>query len=119
VKLGVAKGSVSTALSELIAYQVVEKVNTGDARSPAYQSNTDLVDVINNVLRNRELKLTNRIQDNIDALLQETGSVDTQTRQKLQKMREMTSFAVGSLQKLLDNKTIATERFKIIMRLLS
>ncbi len=41
-KLGVTKGLVSTALAELIAYQVVEKVNVGDARSSGYQSNTDL-----------------------------------------------------------------------------
>ena len=117
--LGVTKGSVSTTLSDLIAYQVIEKVHTGDARSPAYQSNTDLFESINNVLRNRELKMTKRIRENIDALIPETNSCDPETTKKLEKMREMTNFAVVSLEKLLENKTIPTERFKLIMRLIS
>ena len=32
--LGVTKGLISTALAELIAYRVVNKVSLGDARSP-------------------------------------------------------------------------------------
>jgi DNA-binding transcriptional regulator GbsR (MarR family) len=117
-RLGVTKGLVSTALAELIAYNVVEKVPTGDSRSPGYQSNTDLVDVINNILRNRELKLTTRIQENIGSLAQAMHGGDQVALEKLNKMREMTGFAVDSLRKLLDNKTISMERFKFIMKLI-
>ncbi|MFQ5649187.1 MAG: GbsR/MarR family transcriptional regulator [bacterium] len=117
-RLGVTKGLVSTALSELIAYQVIEKVNLGDARSPGYQSNTDLVQVIYNVLRNRELKLTTKIQENIAALAQEMESEDPEMLEKVNKLQEMTGFAVDTLKKLLDNKTISTDRFKLIMRLI-
>ncbi len=117
--LGVTKGLISTALSELVAYQVVERVNRGDARSPGYRSNTDLVGVIYNVLRNRELKLTNRIQRNVEALAAEMQDVDEETRIRLNKLRDMSNFAVESLNKLLHNKTISTSRFRYLMRLLS
>lgn len=117
-RLGVTKGLVSTALAELIAYNVIEKVPTGDSRSPGYQSNTDLVDVINNILRNRELKLTTRIQKNIARLTESMEGGSPAALEKLQKMSEMTGFAVDSLRKLLDNKTISMEHFKFIMRLI-
>ena len=118
-RLGVTKGLISIALSELLAYQVIEKVNIGNARSPGYQSNTDLVEVINNVLRNRELKLTRKIQQNIVELSEEVNGADPQMLTKLNKLREMTGFAVDTLTKLLENKTISVNRFKTIMRLIS
>lgn len=118
-KLGVTKGLVSTALAELIAYQVVEKVNVGDARSPGYQSNTDLVQVINNILRNRELKLTTKIKEDSEALAKEMVDADPEMLDKINKLQDMTQFAVDSLQKLLNSKVISTERFTRIMRLIS
>ncbi len=118
-KLGVTKGLVSTALAELIAYQVVEKVNVGDARSSGYQSNTDLVQVINNILRNRELKLTMKIRENSEALAKEMVDADPGMLEKIHKLQDMTQFAVDSLQKLLNSKVITTERFTRIMRLIS
>ena len=118
-KLGVTKGLVSTALAELIAYQVVEKVNVGDARSPGYQSNTDLVQVINNILRNRELKLTTKIKEDSEALAKEMIGADAEMLDKINKLQDMTRFAVDSLQKLLNSKVISTERFIKIMRLIS
>ncbi|MCH7674123.1 hypothetical protein IIA28_00550 [candidate division KSB1 bacterium] len=118
-KLGVTKGLVSTALAELIAYQVVEKVNVGDARSPGYQSNTDLVQVINNILRNRELKLTTKIKEDSEALAKEMVGADAEMLDKINKLQDMTRFAVDSLQKLLNSKVISTERFIKIMRLIS
>lgn len=118
-KLGVTKGLVSTALAELIAYQVVEKVNVGDARSPGYQSNTDLVQVINNILRNRELKLTTKIKEDSEALAKEMVGADAEMLNKINKLQDMTRFAVDSLQKLLNSKVISTERFIKIMRLIS
>ena len=118
-KLGVTKGLVSTALAELIAYQVVEKVNVGDARSPGYQSNTDLVQVINNILRNRELKLTTKIKEDSEALAKEMVGADAEMLDKINKLQDMTRFAVDSLQKLLNSKVITTERFTKIMRLIS
>jgi DNA-binding transcriptional regulator GbsR (MarR family) len=118
-KLGVTKGLVSTALAELIAYQVVEKVNVGDARSPGYQSNTDLVQVINNILRNRELKLTTKIKEDSEALAKEMVGTDPEMLDKINKLQDMTRFAVDSLQKLLNSKVITTERFTKIMRLIS
>ena len=118
-RLGVTKGLVSMTLSELIAYQVIEKVHTGNAKSPGYLSNTDLVEVIYNILRNRELKMTSRIQDNIKALEDTMTDEDPRTLEKLRKLEDMTSFAVDSLRKLLNNRTISTDRFKMIMRLIS
>ncbi|NIR47192.1 hypothetical protein GWO43_01720 [candidate division KSB1 bacterium] len=118
-RLGVTKGLISVTLSELMAYQVIEKVSTGNAKSPAYQSNTDLVQVIYNVLRNRELKLTNRIQENVIALLNAMAERDPEMVEKLEKLNEMTTFAVDSLQKLMQNKTISAGRFKSLMRLIS
>ncbi|MFQ5637245.1 MAG: GbsR/MarR family transcriptional regulator [bacterium] len=118
-KLGVTKGLISVTLSELIAYQVVEKVRTGNAKSPGYQSNTDLVEVIYNILRNRELKLTSKIQKNIQELSDELDDSEQQMHQKLNKLYDMTNFAVDSLKKLLNNKVISANRFKTIMRLIS
>jgi len=117
-RLGVTKGLISTALAELIAYQVVEKVTLGDARSPGYQSNTDLMEVIFNILRNRELKLTRKIEKNIEALESEMGSTSPQL-ERIRRLHEMTSFAVESITKLLHNKTISTNRLRTVMRLLS
>ncbi len=119
-RLGVTKGLVSTALSELIAYQVVEKISLGDARSPGYQSNTDLMHVISNILRNRELKLTTKIRENIKALEIEIAADESPAMlERVQKLHEMTDFAVDSLKKLLDNKMISASRFKTILRLIS
>ena len=70
-KLGVTKGLISMMLSELLAYQVIQKVNIGNAKSPGYQSNPDLLQVIHNIVRNRELQLTTNIQDHIHSLAQE------------------------------------------------
>lgn len=119
-RLGVTKGLVSTALSELLAYQVIEKVHLGDARSPGYQSTTDLVEVIYNILRNRELRLTRKILNHINALageMEDNGSSENLT--KLYKLRDMAQFAVDSLHHLLENKSIPTNRFKTIMKLMS
>ena len=119
-RVGVTKGLVSVTLSELIAYQVIEKVNIGNAKSPGYQSNTDLVQVIYNILRNRELKLTARIQENIRELSEEMRSVNQlEIVTKLTQLEDMTKFAMDSLKKLLNNKTISTGRFKKIMKLIS
>ncbi len=118
-KLGVTKGLISITLSELVEYQVIEKVNTGNAKSPGYQSNTDLVRVIYNVLRNRELKMTTKIHDNILSLSNELDGVDPPMKEKLNKLSDMTNFAIESINQLLDNKTISTNRFKIIMKLIS
>ncbi|MFQ5603889.1 MAG: GbsR/MarR family transcriptional regulator [bacterium] len=118
-KLGVTKGLISMTLSELIAYQVIEKVNIGNAKSPGYQSNTDLVEVIYNVLRNRELKLTTKIQENIDSLLESIDKEDRHSAEKLKRLHEMTGFAIESLKKLLENKVISTDRFKLLMKLIS
>ncbi|MFQ5709490.1 MAG: GbsR/MarR family transcriptional regulator [bacterium] len=118
-KLGVTKGLISTAISELLAYQVIERVSLGDARSPGYQSNTDLVQVIYNVLRNRELKMTRAILHKIGLLAAEMQHSDPETLEKLHQLQDMTQFALDSLQKLLHNKTISTSRFKTIMKLIS
>ncbi len=117
-RLGVTKGLISTALAELIAYQVVEKVSLGDARSPGYQSNTDLMEVIFNILRNRELKLTNKIKLNIETLESEMNPASLQM-ERVRRLHEMTTFAVETITKLLDNKTISTNRLRTVMRLLS
>ncbi len=116
--LGVTKGLVSTALSEMLAYRVVEKVSLGDARSPGYQSNTDLMQVIFNILRNRELKLTNRIQSNIEALREEIDPSSPHL-EKVDRLHEMTTFAVDSLSRLLHTETIPTKRLRTLMRLMS
>ncbi len=116
--LGVTKGLVSTALAEMIAYEVVEKVTLGDARSPGYRSKPDLVQVIYNILRNRELKLMTRIQEDISALSVEMQALEPEMFEKLTKLDEMTNFAADSLKKLLNNRVISTDRFKTIMRLI-
>ncbi|MFQ5825507.1 MAG: GbsR/MarR family transcriptional regulator [bacterium] len=118
-KLGVSKGLVSIALSELLAYQVIEKVNLGSAKSPGYQSSTDLVQVIYNVLRNRELKLTTKILHNIESLAEETENDDPVICEKLTKLQDMTTFAVDSLTKLLENKPISTGRLRTLMKIIS
>lgn len=118
-KLGVTKGLVSTALAELIAYQVIEKVSVGDARSSGYQSNTDLVQVINNILRNRELKLTTKIKEDSEELAREMVDAEPAMVEKINKLQDMTQFAVDCLQKLLNSKVISTGRFTKIMRLIS
>ncbi|MCG8606055.1 hypothetical protein MJD09_13830, partial [bacterium] len=100
-KLGVTKGLVSMTLSELIAYQVIEKINIGNTKSAGYQSNTDLFEVIYNILRNRELKMTSRIQENIKALTEVMNDSEPETREKLRKLDDMTNFAVDSLKKIL------------------
>ncbi len=91
----------------------------GDARSPGYQSNTDLVQVINNILRNRELKLTTKIKEDSEALAKEMVGADPEMLDKINKLQDMTRFAVDSLQKLLNSKVISTERFIKILRLIS
>jgi len=118
-KLGVTKGLVSIALSEMLAYQVIEKVNLGSAKSPGYQSSTDLVQVIYNVLRNRELKLTTKILDNVESLATDMENDAPRLLEKINKLQDMTKFAVDSLSKLLDNKPISTERLKILMKIAS
>lgn len=118
-KLGVTKGLVSITLSELLAYQVIEKVNLGNAKSPGYQSSTDLVQVIYNVLRNRELKLTTKILDNIESLANDMKNNDPRLSEKINKLQDMTKFAVDSLTKLLENKPLSTERLKILMKIAS
>ncbi|RMD87746.1 MAG: hypothetical protein D6813_13100 [Calditrichaeota bacterium] len=117
-KLGVTKGLVSIALSELLAYGVIEKVNLGNPRSPGYQSSTNLVDVISNILRKRELKMTTNILNNIQSLAEEMKDEDPVVRQKLKKLQDITQFAVDSLTKLLDNKPIMTNRWKQLLKIM-
>jgi len=117
--LGVTKGLISTALSELIAYRVVNKVSLGDARSPGYTSSQDLLEVILNILQNRELKLTTKIEDNIVELSKEVSPHDAEMQEKVEKLQQMTRFAIDSLNKLLNQKVISTEKLRTIMRLVS
>ncbi len=117
--LGVTKGLISTALAELIAYRVINKVSLGDARSPGYTSSQDLLEVILSILQNRELKLTTKIEENIIALSKEVSPRNTEMDEKIKKLQQMTHFAVESLNKLLNQKTISTDKLKIIMRLVS
>ena len=117
--LGVTKGLISTALAELIAYRVINKVSLGDARSPGYTSSQDLLEVILSILQNRELKLTTKIEENIVALSKEVSPQNTEMDEKIEKLRQMTHFAVESLNKLLNQKAISTDKLRIIMRLVS
>jgi len=117
-RLGVTKGLISIALAELIAYQVIEKVSLDDARSPGYQSVEDMMGVINNILRTRELRLITKIQQNVRCVAAKKDQTEIK-EEKIVKLQEMADFGVESLTKLLNHKNISTERLLTLMRFIS
>lgn len=60
--LGVSKALVSTALSELEAYDLIRQVDSVDGRAKCYVANPDVYEVIKTVLRQREMKILSRAE---------------------------------------------------------
>jgi DNA-binding transcriptional regulator GbsR (MarR family) len=80
-RLGVSKALVSMSLSDLMRYDVIEEAGRSERGTLVYKANPDVMNVILNVVRQREKLMFSRIraaQKNLTALPQKTGSIDSE-----------------------------------------
>jgi DNA-binding transcriptional regulator GbsR (MarR family) len=80
--LGVSKALVSPALSELIAYQLIEAIDA-DGRTKKYSANPKVFEVIQKILKKRERQLIAKAKENFDllkALKPENNNIVNQER---------------------------------------
>lgn len=67
-KLEVSKALVSGAINELLKYDLIERVGQVKHGGITYISAQDLAEVVRNVIKNRELILLTRIEENLGSL---------------------------------------------------
>lgn len=63
-RLGISKALASMSLADLCKYRVILKQGMSDFGTITYSINPDLVEVITDVLKNREMLLLDQIKDN-------------------------------------------------------
>ena len=115
-KLGVTKSLVSMVLSDLVDYKVIKRVDIGSAKSPGYVSEEDLEKAIFSVLREREFKLLKGIQRDISEF-QDLVKGSKQLENRSKQLEKMTDYAVDSLDRLLNSKSISTSKLKLLLKL--
>lgn len=67
-RLGVSKALVSGAINELLKYELIERVGQVKHGGITYRSSNDLAQVVKNVIRQRELVLLSKIEENLKDL---------------------------------------------------
>ncbi len=77
-RLQVSKALMSPALQELEAFGLIARVGPATQRSKRYIANPDVFEVIKGVLKQRELKLLERIHQDIASITQYARSKNTQ-----------------------------------------
>lgn len=88
-RLGVSKALVSLAIKDLMFYKVIEVVGPGNRRKILLKSNSDLIQVIINVLRLRERKLLSEIMSSHKNLLKMSESDQSQLSICAEKIKEL------------------------------
>lgn len=68
-RLKVSKGLMSIAIRDLIEFQVIEEAYVGKHGTVFYKANQDLMGVISNVLRTREVPMLGTTQITVESLL--------------------------------------------------
>lgn len=61
-RLGVSKALVSLSINELLSFEVIEEVGKGDFGTILYRSRPNLSEVIENVLRSREMRMLSSLE---------------------------------------------------------
>jgi DNA-binding transcriptional regulator GbsR (MarR family) len=91
-QLQLSKAAISLGLKDLLYYNVILEVEKEGPSTQKYKANPDLVDVICNVLRQREKKMLQTIVGFSKSLSEKTATsengLDSQRVQQLRKMSE-------------------------------
>lgn len=107
-RLGVSKGLMSLALRDLLEYHVIISDHVGKHGSVYYRANPDLVGVITNVLRTRELIMLNEAHKVATALQNLSSQKKEKSRlsdEKIQNILELTNSAQMMLQVFLTQES--------------
>jgi DNA-binding transcriptional regulator GbsR (MarR family) len=95
--LGVSKSLISSALVELEDHKLIMPVDneiTGNKKTKFFKAESDVIKIIQDILKNRELKLINSVKENIDKLQKKKNSVDPE---RLASLELWTSVAQASV----------------------
>lgn len=99
--LGVSKGLVSTAIKELLEYDLIVEENCGDNRSKFYSAKPHVMDVITGVLKKRESAMMSEVKSRFSELRKNAGpGVDPERIKNLQKIIKFGDFLLASVVKL-------------------
>lgn len=104
-RLNVSKALVSLAIKDLLKYNVIQVAGKGERRKILFESNPDLMKVICSVLKQREMKLLESINESfvkVAALDCSVANVDIQ-RTKLMELGEMVQSASETLNALIQS----------------
>lgn len=106
-RLNVSKALVSLALKDLVEYDVVRVVGTGDRRKILLEANRDVQSVITSVLKNREAQLVRSVletQTELENVIEKNPSLSaTIDKNHLESMKMMTAMAEAMLSTLVQS----------------
>lgn len=114
LRLQVSKALVSLAIKDLLQYDVVKVLDSGDRRKMLLVPNTDVQTVISNVLKHRESVMLTAIlksQDAIEKMDQKTKEKFDLDEARLEQMKMMTAMAEMALSALIKNN-LDLEQYK-------
>ena len=94
---GVSKALLSLAIHELLDYRLIEQSSSPDRKVKTYAANPNLMEVIGEILRNRELQMIDRVVRDERHLLSLCQKDSPIRRDRLEKICSMTEDANAAL----------------------
>jgi len=112
--LNISKALLCLSTKDLESYNVIHKVPGSNKKSIYYKANTELIEVILEVLKQREHKLLEQVQVALKSkTIQDSEHVSPK---RLGELHEMTDLAQTSLKKITELKDIDMSLWKMLMQ---
>jgi DNA-binding transcriptional regulator GbsR (MarR family) len=114
-ELGISKALLSKSINELLSYELIEFVESVEHGRATYTAKENIFDVIQSVLKNRELSLIADTLDKINQIesLDETKLLTTEIdKKRLKKIKNLTILAKKTLNAMTKFKDFSFKVFK-------
>lgn len=88
-KLNFSKALISPALEELCRYQLIEEVPSTNQKNKYYQAKENLSDVIQHVLKTREKKMLQQIEQDFNNFKKNKKAIQSYDQKRLKSIQDM------------------------------
>jgi DNA-binding transcriptional regulator GbsR (MarR family) len=87
--LALSKALVSPALQELCEHKLIEEVSTANEKTKFYQAASNVSEVVKNILKTREHKMLNEINNNFSDFVDKNNNNESLDQERVQSLQEM------------------------------
>ncbi len=111
-RLNVSKALISLTLKDLLDFKIVQEIK-GTVKIKKYAANGEVINVICNILRERELKMLRQIRTEFHEL-KELNDVSEFEAKRIEKLEMMINFSIDCLEKVIDLSVLDLKCFSEI-----